>query len=175
MKKITFYVGLIVFFNSCIDTYPNLKRQIVDIPKMNQLLRGSIDLPNRDTIYIPIYSEVNIEQNTRKLGLTVTVSVRNTSIKDTIYIEDINHYNSQGELVHKYLNDIVFLTPMQSIAYVIEGTDIAGEVEQSFIVNWGATSSKLKPIFQSVMISNHGPQGISLITNGVSVSAKTLK
>jgi hypothetical protein len=175
MKTITIYLGLILFLYSCIDLDTNLKRERVDLHEVNQLYKGSMDLAHRDTIYIPIYSKVPIEHNARKHGLTVTMSIRNTSLRDTIYIEDIDYYNSQGELVRKYLNDIMFLTPMQSTSYVIEESDIEREVEGSFIVNWGATGSKLKPVFQGVMISNHGPQGISFITEGVSVSAKTLR
>ncbi len=175
MKKITVFLGLILFLHSCIDSNLNLKRERVDMHQVNQFHKGSIDLPHRDTIYIPIYSEIHMEHNARKIGLTVTMSIRNTSLKDTIYIEDINHYNSQGELVRKYLNDIMFLTPMQSTAYVIEESEIERELEGGFIVNWGANSSELKPIFQGVMISTHGPQGVSFITEGVSVSAKTLR
>ena len=109
-----------------------------------------------------------------KIGLTVTISIRNTSLKDTIYLEDINQYNAQGKLVHKYLNEMVFLSPMQSTAYVIEESDNQREVEGSFIINWAATNSEIKPIFQGVMVSTHGTQGVSFITEGVSVSNKNL-
>ncbi len=173
MKKITVYMGLFLFLYSCIDLDPNLKRKSVDLHEANQMIKGSLNLPHRDTIYIPIFSEIPIEHNARKLALTVTLSIRNTSNRDTIYIQDIDYYNTHGEFVRKYLNDIRFLTPMQSTTYAIEESDIEPEVGGSFIINWGATTSKLKPIFTGVMISNHGPQGISIITNGVSVSAKS--
>ncbi len=175
MKKISAYFGLILFLCSCVDVDSNLKLEIADMHQFNQLPKGSIDLTHRDTVYIPIYSEIHMEHNSRKIGLTVTMSIRNTSLKDTIYLEDINHYNSQGELVHKYLSDMMFLTPMQSTAYVVEDSDIKSDLEGSFIVNWGATTSEVKPIFQGVMISTLGPQGISFVNEGVSVSAKTIR
>ena len=37
----------------------------------------------------------------------------------TVYIEEIDHYNSQGELVHQYHENILFLGPLQSIEYVV--------------------------------------------------------
>ncbi len=45
----------------------------------------------------------------------------------------------------------------------------------SFIIKWGANSSKVKPIFQGIMISSNRPEGISFLTEGVSISEKTLK
>jgi len=60
-----------------------------------------------------------MEHVTWKLELTPTISVRNTSFKDTVYIEEIDHYNSQGELVHQYHENILFLGPLQSIEYVV--------------------------------------------------------
>ena len=177
MKKITAFFALVVFLYSCNITDSNLKKESENILDVNQLRTGSIELSHRDTIYIPMYTEIYMEQDTWKLGLTPTISVRNTSLKDTIYIEEIDHYNSQGELVHQYHDNIVFLGPLQSIEYVVAERESESEamIGGSFIIIWGANSSKVKPIFQGIMISSHGPQGISFLTEGVSISAKVLK
>jgi len=37
--------------------------------------------------------------------------------EDTIYIEKINPYNSQGELVYQHYNNILFIGPVQCIEY----------------------------------------------------------
>ena len=177
MKKITAYFSLIVFLHSCTNIDPNLKKESEDILDVNQLKKGSIDLSYRDTIYIPMYSEIYLEHNERKLGLTATISIRNTSLKDTIYIEEINHFNSQGEMVHQYHDNILFLGPVQSIEYVVAEREnhTKAMIGGSFIIKWGANSSKVKPLFQGIMISSHGPQGISFLTEGVSISGKTLR
>ena len=174
MKKITAYLGLILLLHSCTDPNPNLEREGEDMLDVNQLEKGSIALSYRDTIYIPIYTQIFMEHDSWKLGLTPTISIRNTSLKDTIYIEEIDHYNSQGELIHQYHDKIVFLGPVQSIEYVVaeQESDAEARIGGSFIVNWGANSSKVKPIFQGIMISSHGPQGVSFLTEGVSISAR---
>ncbi len=177
MKKIAAYFALVVFLYSCTTTDPNIKKESENILDVNQLRKGSIELSYRDTIYIPIYTEIYMEQDSWKLGLTPTISIRNTSLKDTIYIEEIDHYNSQGELVHQYHENVVFLGPLQSIEYVVAERESESEamIGGSFIIIWGANSSKVKPIFQGIMISSHGPQGISFLTEGVSISGGALK
>jgi hypothetical protein len=59
---------------------------------------------------------------------------------------------------------------MQSIEYVIEEDDVKGGTGANFIVNWGALKNDVKPIFQGVMISTSGQQGLSFVTEGVSIS-----
>jgi hypothetical protein len=89
MKKITTYFALVVFLYSCTGTDPNLKKEHENNLDVNQLRKGSVELPYRDTIYIPTYTEIYMEHDTWKLQLTPTISVRNTSLKDTVYIEEI--------------------------------------------------------------------------------------
>lgn len=175
MKKITAYFALVVLLYSCATSDPNLKKE--NILDVNQLKKGSIALSYRDTIYIPMYTEIYMEEDTWRLGLTPTISVRNTSLKDTIYIEEIDHYNSQGEMVHQYNDKILFLGPLQSIEYVVAERESETEamIGGSFIIIWGANNSKVKPLFQGIMISSHGPQGISFLTEGVSISGETLR
>lgn len=176
MKKITAYFALIVFLFSCTKTNPDLIKESENMLDVNQLEQGSIDLSFRDTIYIPMYTEIYMEHDSWKLKLTPTISIRNTSLKDTIYVEEIDHYNSHGELVHQYHDKILFLGPLQSIEYVVAERESESEamIGGSFIIKWGANTSKVKPIFQGIMVSSHGPQGISFLTEGVSISGETL-
>ena len=177
MKKITSDLGLILLLYSCTNPNPNLEREGEDMLDVNQLEKGSINLAYRDTIYIPIYTEIYMEHDTWKLGLTPTISIRNTSFKVTMYIEEIDHYDSKGGLVHQYSDCILFLGPLQSSEYVVAERESEDEamIGGSFIIIWGANSSKVKPIFQGIMISSHGPQGISFLTEGVSISGETLR
>jgi uncharacterized protein DUF3124 len=175
MKNITAYLGLIIISYSCADPNRELKKERVNIHEVNQIYMESIDLSFRDTTYIPIYSEIYVQDEVRKLGLTSAISIRNTSIKDTIYLEDINHYNAQGDLIHKNLENILFLAPLQSIQYVIKKRDVEQGMESSIIVIWGANSSEVRPIFQGIMISAYGRHGVSILTEGVSISRSTFK
>jgi len=160
-------------FQSC-ELPKKPKEQTKDpvLDKYNSTTNSS-DLLYRDTVYIPIYSDIYSETKDVKFNLTATLSIRNTSLVDTIYIDDIDYYDTEGKLVRNYLvNQTLGLSPMQSIEYVIEEDDTEGGSGANFIINWAANDRNVRPIFQGVMISTNGQQGISFLTEGVSISKK---
>ena len=61
---------------------------------------------------------------------------------------------------------------MQSVEYVIEGTDNSGGTGANFVIKWSSTNKKVEPIFEGIMISTNGQQGISFTTKGISISNK---
>lgn len=143
---------------------------------LNQLtsILNRDSLGYKDTVYIPIYSDIYSETKAVKFNLTATLSIRNTSLYDTLYLDGIDYYDSAGDLVRAYLDtdQTLALNPMQSIEYVIEENDVAGGTGANFIIQWAATSDQIKPVFQGVMISTNGQQGISFLTEGVSISRR---
>jgi hypothetical protein len=128
----------------------------------------------KDTVYVPIYSDIYNESKDVKFNLTATLSIRNTSLKDSIYIQDIDYYDSQGSLVRRYIpqDSTLYLSAMQSIEYVIEEDDTEGGTGANFIINWSSNAPKLSPMFQGIMISTNGQQGISFSTEGISTTSK---
>ena len=135
---------------------------------------NSDSLGYRDTVYIPIYSSIYSKTKDVQFNLTATLSIRNTSLYDTLYLDAIDYYDTEGKLVRAYLKEqqTLALHPLQSIEYVIEEKDIAGGTGANFIIEWAAISSQVKPVFQGVMISTNGQQGISFLTEGVSISRR---
>ncbi len=171
MKKI---LVLFLFFGciSCTDYDPNLNNQGEDILEANEVYVSNIDLGFRDSIYVPIYSDIYSINSQHKTLLNATLSIRNTSIRDSIYIEDIDYYDSKGNLVRSYIDGVLLLLPLQTIEYVIDYNDEAGGTGANFIVNWGSNNPKVKPIFQGVMISTRGQHGLSFVTEGISISQR---
>lgn len=170
-----FSVLLSSFFTawSCVP----LDKPYVNSPEGQKLIRQntiSKQVPSiyRDTVYVPIYSDIYNESKDVKFNLTATLSIRNTSLTDSIYIQDIDYYDSEGNLVRGYIHkdSTLFLSAMQSIEYVIEENDTEGGTGANFIINWGGNTADLSPMFQGVMISTNGQQGISFSTEGVSIS-----
>lgn len=173
MKKLLTGIFLLLLLSSCIDQNPNLNKEGEDIFEVNKVFVDAVDLPYQDTVYIPIYSDIYNESKDIKFNLTATLSIRNTSLRDSIFIEDIDYYDSNGKRIRQYLDEnALLLVPMQSIEYVIEENDTEGGTGANFIVNWGAKHADVKPIFHGVMISTHGQQGISFLTEGISISVR---
>jgi len=122
-----------------------------------------------DTVYVPIYSDIYSKSKDTRFLLTATLSVRNTSLVDTIYMNSINYYNTQGDLVRSYIESKSYLRPMETIDYVIEQDDDTGGSGANFLITWSASNKHVKPVFQAIHISTNGQQGVSFTTEGKSI------
>ncbi len=161
---------LLLGFYSCFDDSPNLNEEGENILTIREIEIDKESLAIQDTVYVPIYSDIYTKTSSSKILLTATLSIRNTSFKDTLFINAIDYYNSAGELARKYIKDKpIFLSPMESIEYVIEQEDNDGGTGANFIIDWGSRNPLTKPVFQGVMISTIGQHGISFTTEGVSI------
>lgn len=129
----------------------------------------------QDTIYIPIYSDIYDKTVSSKSLLTATLSVRNTSMRDSIFIYGVDYYDTKGELVRNYLEQILLLEPLQTAEFIVEEADNSGGTGANFIVEWGANRSNLNPIFQGVMVLKSGQHALSFLTNGISISERPVE
>lgn len=122
-------------------------------------------------VYVPIYSDIYNQTRDSRTLLTATLSIRNTSIRDSLFISKIDYYNTAGDLVRSYLDQTIYLRPMESIDYVIEQQDTSGGSGANFLIDW-YSKKPLKPLFQAVMVGGLGAQAFSFTTDGVEVEAK---
>ena len=172
MKNLT-YLSILLALASCdFEQDPNLNTEGKNILETNEVYIDVKELVWQDTVYVPIYSHIYSRSKKVEFFLTATLSIRNTRLTDSIYIEDIDYYDTNGKLIRKYLDKVLLLHPMQSIEYVIEEEDKAGGAGANFMVYWGADTSQLKPVFQGVMISVNGQQGVAFRTDGISTSQR---
>jgi hypothetical protein len=118
-------------------------------------------------VYIPIYSDIYYLDSKHTFSLTATLSIRNTSFKDSIYVFSIDYYNSAGQKVRRYNESTLLIKPMESVEFVVDNKDDTGGVGANFVVEWGAKAGAQKPFFQGVMIGTTGQQGISFTTEGI--------
>lgn len=119
-------------------------------------------------VYVPIYSDIYNQTRDSRTLLTATLSIRNTSIRDSLFIRKIDYYNTEGDLVRSYINQTIYLRPMESIDYVIEQQDKAGGSGANFLIDW-YSRKPLHPLFQAVMVGGLGSQAFSFTTEGVEV------
>lgn len=120
-----------------------------------------------EKVYIPIYSDIYFVDSKHTFSLTATLSIRNTSFKDSIYIFAIDYYNSGGEKVRRFNESTLLVKPMESVEFVVENKDDTGGVGANFVVEWGAKPEVQRPYFQGIMIGTTGQQGISFTTEGI--------
>jgi len=119
--------------------------------------------------YLSVYSQVYSQDEHRTHDLTATVSLRNTNISDSVYIETAVYYNTHGEAIRTYFDQPVYIRPMETVEIIIDEKDQAGGTGANFLFGWKAPKNADAPFFEAVMISTAGQQGLSFTTQGKNV------
>lgn len=117
-------------------------------------------------VYVPVYSHIYQLNQNRTFNLTATLSIRNTDLDESMIIKKVYYYDSNGDLVHKYLDDPQSISALSSTSFVVEEEDLRGGVGANFLVLWESTKQISEPIIEAVMISTSQQQGISFISHG---------
>jgi len=117
--------------------------------------------------YLPVYSHIYHIQEHRTFDLTITISIRNVSMTDSVYILKADYYNTIGNNIRQYLKSPIFLNPMETVEIIIEEQDIEGGSGANFVFDWAMENDINPPLFEAVMISTYGQQGLSFTTRGV--------
>ncbi|MDF4221983.1 DUF3124 domain-containing protein [Maribacter sp. M208] len=142
--------------------------EILDNHTLNRAANATINDSLVRQVYVPIYSDIYNQTRDSRTLLTATLSIRNTSLKDSLFVSKIDYYNTEGDLVRSYIDSPIYLTPMESIDYVIEQQDTSGGSGANFLIDWYA-KKRLNPLFQAVMVGGLGAQAFSFTTDGIEV------
>ena len=119
--------------------------------------------------YLPVYSHIYHRYDHHTFDLTITVSIRNVSLTDTVYIFSADYFDTYGKNIRQYLKHTVYLKPMETIEIIIEEEDQEGGSGANFIFDWAVKNPQNPPLFEAVMISTSGQQGLSFSTRGVNI------
>lgn len=127
-------------------------------------------LRHQEKVYVPTYSEIYHNAEDQYFPLLTSLSVRNTSLTDTMYVHTVDYYDTEGKQLKKYLENPIILRPLQSVEFPVTHNDKGG-AGANFIVTWGCTGPMI-PVIQAVMIGSAYQQGISFVTEGVAIEKK---
>ncbi len=119
------------------------------------------------TTYLSVYSHIYSISEHRLHDLSATISLRNTSQTERVYIKSADYYHTDGELVKSYLEQPIYINPMETAEIMIFEKDQRGGTGGNFIFEWATTNKKNKPYFEAIMISAHGGKGLSFTTQGL--------
>ncbi|PWI31298.1 hypothetical protein DI383_01095 [Flavobacteriaceae bacterium LYZ1037] len=137
----------------------NWKNRSVNLPKNDSLAQGKS--------YLSVYSEIYSITEHRTIALTVTVSLRNVSVTEPVYLLEASYYNTKGDLIRTYFENPILLKPLETIEIVIDEKDSHGGSGANFVFDWALKPNSHEPVFDAVMISTSGQQGISFTTQGI--------
>ncbi|TRX58599.1 DUF3124 domain-containing protein [Fulvivirga sp. M361] len=136
--------------------------------------KKTIDISKKDSLqygksYLSIYSQIyNLSEHNR-YNLTSMVSLRNISDMDTIYILKASYYDTYGKSVRVYFDHPIYLSPLETAEIVIDEIDIEGGTGSNFIFEWKIPKGCPEPLFEAVMSSTMGTQGLSFVTQGIRI------
>jgi hypothetical protein len=130
----------------------------------------AIMLSKGQMLYVPAYSHIYTGNRELPLLLTVTLSIRNVDLKQSITITSVDYFGTKGEILKNYLDKNFVLGPLESTRYVIPYKDKAGGSGANFVVVWKSEKSVNLPIVESVMIGAEGQQGISFTSRGQAIT-----
>lgn len=116
--------------------------------------------------YLSIYSHIYSFSLEKSQSLTAMVSLRNVSDTDTIYISKADYYNTEGLLIRHYFKKPIYLKPLETVEIVIDEIDNHGGSGANFIFEWTTKNTTPEPLFEAIMTSLRGSQGLSFTTIG---------
>lgn len=169
MKKGILLILLTGFIFSCED-----EKTISSYDPVNWEARG-VDKSVTDSLkkgksYLSVYSEIYSQTEHRTHNLTSTVSMRNIGMNDTIYIDKAEYFNTEGEPIRIYFDHPIYIAPLETVEIVVDETDTEGGTGANFIFEWSVKENSPEPLFEGVMISTSGQQGLSFTSKGVRIN-----
>jgi hypothetical protein len=156
---------------SCQNQNPNLDEDGADELQSLELDHQieSNEMAYEDIIYVPIYSDIYIDAQNQNRLLAATLSIRNTSLNDSLFVTKLDYYNTTGQAVKSFIDKPISLPPMATVNYVIEKEDDTGGAGANFIVALSARNPTIRPIIQAIMIGEYGNKGFAFSTDGYSI------
>ena len=116
--------------------------------------------------YLSVYSQVYSQSENHITNLAATISMRNTSTQDSIFILKAEFFDTHGKSIRSYFAKPIFLAPMETVEIVIDQHNDEGGTGGNFIFDWEMKPGTSEPLFEGVMISTLGHQGLSFTTQG---------
>jgi len=163
MKKYVFLLPILSLLFACNGAEKqgsipsqNWSEKFIDISPLDSLIYGKS--------YLSIYSQIYSADDHRVTNLSAMVSLRNTSDVDTIYLLKAVYYDTYGTLIRTYFDQPVFLAPMETTEIIINLTDVSGGTGSNFLFEWKTPKGCPEPLFEGIMNSTKGQQGLSFST-----------
>jgi len=122
------------------------------------------------TVYVSIYSNLYAGPKALTFNLAAMLSIRNTDPKFSITLLRADYYNSDGELIEKYIRESMDIKPLASKHFYIQESDTRGGPGAKFIVQWRSQEMVNKPIIEGVMTGLRSGQGVSFRCLGREIS-----
>lgn len=163
MKKVGILHFVLLLLFSCSNTSEmssinpeNWSKRRVALPTTDSLVHGKS--------YLSIYSQIYSSSERKTHNLTAMVSLRNVSEKDTVFLLKAEYFDTHGTSVRTYFDHPIYLAPLETTEIIIDEIDVEGGTGSNFIIEWKTPEECPEPLFEGIMSSTVGQQGLSFTT-----------
>ncbi len=129
-------------------------------------LTRKLNIVTGQTVFVPAYSELRRGRDT--VGLHTSLAIHNSDQAETIIIESVLYFDTDGTLVREYIEEPIELGPVGTLIFTARATERGAGVGANFIVRWGAETAVREPVVEAVMVGTSG--AYSLLSTGRVVS-----
>jgi hypothetical protein len=119
-------------------------------------------------VYVPVYSSIYVPVGHPHVTveLAATVSLRNVSPRDSLVVESVRYYDSQGKHVRDHVAQPGELAPLASVEFVVPMSDTTGGPGANFLIDWSGPAGIDAPLVEAIMTGQSGNAGISFTSLG---------
>ena len=128
-----------------------------------------VNLRKHQRLYLPIYSNVFVEDERMPSEMTVTVSVRNRS-QTPMTLMGLEYFGTKGRKLETVVAKPVQLRALETRNYVIRRNDERGGSGASFMAEWHSDEPIETPLVQAVHVFLGGTQAFSFVTTASPVA-----
>tara|TARA_R110001583_G_scaffold36536_6_gene120306 strand:+ start:93511 stop:94062 length:552 start_codon:yes stop_codon:yes gene_type:complete len=127
---------------------------------------STLDSLESGVSYLSVSSQLYSLSEHKAHNFTITASIRNISLTDTMYITKAKYLDTNAKPLHTYFNQPIFVAPLETLEIVIDEVYHDKSTGASFIFDWKIKPKSKEPVFEGIMISTYGNQGLSFTTQG---------
>jgi hypothetical protein len=94
------------------------------------------------------------------------LSVGTTSRSEPIVVRGVHYFDTEGNLVHRIIDEPHRLGPMATADFFIDAADVRGGMGANFFVARAGDAGVSEPVIAAVMIGSIDTKGTSFISRG---------
>lgn len=141
----------------------------VDLEEPTATLRPAGESPPDASIsgstYVPLYDELYVGGERGVKGLSATLSMRNLSSSEGLFINSISIFDDAGQLVGKPLGSPHVLAPMASAQMYVDPSYAPGKRLAAVVVEWNAAENA-SPLIGALIVGTYGAKTVSFTFRG---------
>jgi hypothetical protein len=131
---------------------------IIMLLALGTFAAAGVRLLKGQTLYVPSYS--NIIGDMQHIAVRANLIVHNTDPNHAITLVRVDNYDTNGNLVEKYLAKPVQLKALAATRIIIKNPKKGDEgAGANFIVQWQSENKVTEPIVECIMVGSLGTQG----------------